>query len=186
MQISSLFLSLVSLTHLETTKFSIVSEDGVTNRITCIETEREALFAFKQGLTNPSDRLSSWTGNDCCQWSGIQCNDMSGHVIRLDLRNPFLFTSFGFASMEQDDNTAYKWSCLSGNNFSGGKIDELFSGSLDCPNNSLVSLDLSGSQLGRELPDTLGVLKKLQLLQLSENSFWGSIPPSIGNLSSLQ
>ncbi|KAL7241626.1 hypothetical protein ACSBR1_014262 [Camellia fascicularis] len=61
---------------------------------------------------------------------------------------------------------------LSKNHFNG-TIDDFLNGFLDCPNNSLVSLDLSG------------IFENLQL-HLSSNSFWGSIPTSIGNMSSLQ
>ncbi len=36
----------------------------------CLETEREALLKFKQGLIDSSNRLSSWTGDNCCSWMG--------------------------------------------------------------------------------------------------------------------
>ncbi|KAF5950530.1 hypothetical protein HYC85_012523 [Camellia sinensis] len=74
---------------------------------------------------------------------------------------------------------------LLGNNFSGS-TEDILSGFLDCPNNSLVSLDLSGNSLGGELPNSLEILENLQQLDLYLNSLWGSIATSIGHMSSLQ
>ncbi|KAJ0963640.1 hypothetical protein J5N97_028762 [Dioscorea zingiberensis] len=55
----------------------------------CLEVERQALIQFKQGLSDPGHRLSSWTGDDCCSWSGITCSNLiTGHVIKLNLRIP--------------------------------------------------------------------------------------------------
>ncbi|RVW80326.1 hypothetical protein CK203_039167 [Vitis vinifera] len=52
----------------------------------CIEPEKVALLEFKQGLTDPSRRFSSWVGEDCCKWRGVVCSNRSGHVIKLTLR----------------------------------------------------------------------------------------------------
>ena len=53
----------------------------------CRETERKALIVFKRGLHDPSNRPSSWVGEDCCAWEGVGCSIFSGRVIKLDLRN---------------------------------------------------------------------------------------------------
>ncbi|KAK3419961.1 hypothetical protein EUGRSUZ_G00734, partial [Eucalyptus grandis] len=55
--------------------------------VRCIATEREALLKFKQNLTDPSRRLGSWTGEDCCKWEGVKCSEKTGHVSKLNLRN---------------------------------------------------------------------------------------------------
>ncbi|XP_028075071.1 receptor-like protein EIX1 [Camellia sinensis] len=166
------FLSMVSLL----INFNMATADNVTSMIKCIETEREALFAFKQGLQDPSNRLSSWTGNGCCQWSGVQCNKTSGHVIKLDLRNPFPSSSSAIAAMDQGDYyTAYGRSCL------GGDIN---SSLLDLK--YLQYLDLSSNDFkGTPIPEFIGMLKNLRYLNLSSASFGGEIPPQLGNLSDL-
>ncbi|XP_064966882.1 probable LRR receptor-like serine/threonine-protein kinase IRK [Musa acuminata AAA Group] len=55
----------------------------------CVEGERDALLDFKTGIVkDPSSRLSSWRGRvDCCRWSGVVCDDTTGHVVELNLQN---------------------------------------------------------------------------------------------------
>lgn len=55
----------------------------------CLEADREALIDFKIGLDDPENRLSSWKGRNCCQWRGISCDNRTGAVIAVDLRNPY-------------------------------------------------------------------------------------------------
>ncbi|KAF4371214.1 hypothetical protein F8388_020941 [Cannabis sativa] len=64
-----------------------VSYDDEVNH-SCIEGERQALLTFKQGLHDSKNLLSSWTNNskDCCKWKGIRCNNLTNHIIMLDLR----------------------------------------------------------------------------------------------------
>ncbi|KAG8499410.1 hypothetical protein CXB51_005919 [Gossypium anomalum] len=44
-------------------------------------------MSFKSNIADPSNRLSSWKGQNCCSWYGIDCSD-SFHVTAIDLRNP--------------------------------------------------------------------------------------------------
>ncbi|KAL8262336.1 hypothetical protein R6Q59_026385 [Mikania micrantha] len=49
-----------------------------------------------------------------------------------------------------------------------------------------TSIDISSNRFSGEIPDTIGQLKALYLLNISHNEFTGSIPPSLRNLSHLE
>ncbi|KAB2636924.1 leucine-rich repeat receptor protein kinase EXS-like [Pyrus ussuriensis x Pyrus communis] len=127
----------------------------------CIDEERRALLIFKRHLVDPSGRLSSWVGHDCCRWEGIACNNLTGHV-----RNPYPYSYY---------DPAHEKTHL------GGKINASLL-SLKHFN----YMDLSFNDFHRiQVPKFFGELKSLQYLNLSSASFGGEIPPSLGNLSSL-
>ncbi|KAB2636922.1 leucine-rich repeat receptor protein kinase EXS-like [Pyrus ussuriensis x Pyrus communis] len=129
----------------------------------CIEEERRALLIFKRHLVDPSGRLSSWVGHDCCRWEGISCNNLTGHVVKMDLRNPYPYSYY---------DPAYEKT-------------QLINASL-LSLKHLNYLDLSFNDFHRiQVPKFFGELKSLQYLNLSSASFGGEIPPSLGNLSSL-
>ncbi|CAL9016293.1 unnamed protein product [Prunus brigantina] len=168
--------------------FCLVDGGPSTSSVrSCIEEERSALLSFKQDLKDPSGKLSSWAGRDCCQWQGISCNNSTGHVAKVNLRNPYPWHveklkdiiqyphSYIWTYDERWDELAYKESYL------GGKI-----------NPSLLSLkylnylDLSYNHFdGIHIPKFFGELKSLRYLNISHASFSGEIPPSLGNLSKL-
>ncbi|OMP12657.1 hypothetical protein COLO4_02910 [Corchorus olitorius] len=62
-----------------------VSKSNSGNIGRCIEKERKALLEFKTSLNDPSGYLSSWVGQDCCNWTFVSCNNKTGNVLRLDL-----------------------------------------------------------------------------------------------------
>ncbi|KAL9409801.1 hypothetical protein AB3S75_048095 [Citrus x aurantiifolia] len=132
--------------------------------IRCIDEEREALFAFKQGLVDESGILSSWgrqdEKRDCCGWRGVYCSNRTGHVYKLDLHILQVFPS----------------PCLKGTISSSLLILQ-----------HLTYLDLSGNNFsGSSIPEFIGSLSKLSYLGLSNAEFAGPIPPQLGNLSRLQ
>ncbi|XP_023768455.2 receptor-like protein EIX1 [Lactuca sativa] len=132
---------------------------GVGNvSVLCSEQERVALLKFKQSVEDPFGMLSSWVGNECCMWEGIQCDGVTGNVQRLHLKG---------------DDYYY----ISGNKVSSS-LAEL---------RHLKYLDLSQNYFqGSRIPEFIGSLKQLTYLNLSDADFQGIIPPRIGNLSNLK
>ncbi|KAM1109033.1 hypothetical protein PS2_008488 [Malus domestica] len=88
-----LLLLLVSSCMQSTTKLCFcLAGDEISSSVktnSCIDEERQALLVFKQHLVDHSGRLSSWVGHDCCRWEGISCDNSTGHVVKMDLRNPY-------------------------------------------------------------------------------------------------
>ncbi|XP_044473237.1 receptor-like protein EIX1 [Mangifera indica] len=143
-----------------------------SSSVGCLQSERLALLRFKQDLIDPANRLVSWTSGveDCCTWSGIVCDNLTGHVLELNLRTP---PKKEYSSPTEDD--ARERSKLN------GKVNPSL---LDLKH--LRSLDLSDNNFGAEIPRFLGSMQNLRNLNLSLNSFQGMIPPQLGNLSNLQ
>nr|CAB3463658.1 unnamed protein product [Digitaria exilis] len=147
---------------------SVSGEETVNG--SCIAAEREALLSFKAGITSdPTGRLSSWRGHqDCCRWYGVRCSARTGHVVKLDLSNPF----FEYDILGYDDPV--RW--LRG---------QISSSLLSLRH--LKHLDLSGNDLGGHMPmpEFMGSLTSLTHLYLSNMNFSGRVPPQLGNLTKL-
>ncbi|XP_052622391.1 receptor-like protein EIX2 [Lactuca sativa] len=135
---------------------------GVGNvSVLCSEQERLALLNFKHSIQDPFEMLSSWVGNECCLWEGIQCDGVTGNVQGLHLKGDW----------------PYSYNYLAGNKVSSS-LAEL---------RHLKYLDLSGNDFqGSQIPEFIVSLKHLSYLNLSYANFDGIIPPHIGNLSNLR
>ncbi|CAL9757967.1 unnamed protein product [Musa acuminata subsp. burmannicoides] len=134
----------------------------------CIPAERSALLEFKRGLKDPTNRLSSWVGEDCCKWEGVTCSNHTGHVVKLDLQNPHPFSDFG-------DEPYNNWTL-------GGELRPSLLGL-----KHLKYLDLSMNDFGGiNIPEFMGSFHQLQYLNLSSAGLGGVLPHQLGNLSNLQ
>ncbi|XP_039126341.1 receptor-like protein EIX2 [Dioscorea cayenensis subsp. rotundata] len=132
--------------------------------MSCIQHERVALLKFKARLEDPHHLLSSWTGEDCCTWRGIGCNNKTGHVNMMDLRHEHLCDG------------------PSNNGLLSGEINPSL---LDLQH--LNHLDLSSNNFkGIPIPNFIGSFAELSYLNLSNVGFTGMIPPQLGNLTSLR
>ncbi|XP_021800417.1 LRR receptor-like serine/threonine-protein kinase GSO1 [Prunus avium] len=140
---------------------------NVTGR--CIEKERQALLAFKRGLVDESNFLSSWGSEaqkqDCCRWIGVSCSNQTGHVLQLDL-------SYKVVGAHSWDNSLLEGKMIS------PELIEL---------QHLHHLDLRGISFnGRQFPDFIGSLSNLRYLDMSNTLFGGKFPSQVGNLTNLQ
>ncbi|KAL3639730.1 hypothetical protein CASFOL_014698 [Castilleja foliolosa] len=127
--------------------------------IACPEIEQKSLLIFKQSLQDPSNLLSSWKNEtDCCNWKGIVCSNLTGHIHQLNLQN--------YDSSLQ------------------GLSGEISPSLLNLKH--LEYLDLSQNQFQQTIPSFIGSLTRLEYLNLSNAGFHGKIPHTIGNLSNLR
>ncbi|KAL4322540.1 hypothetical protein S245_049655 [Arachis hypogaea] len=145
-----------------------LNDSTTTHHHECHQHENNALLSFKKTFIisksasyNPFSypKTLSWIPTtDCCSWDGIECNELTGHVIGIDLGSSQLY---GF----MDPNSTL---------FSLVHLQ-----SLDLSDN-----DFNHSQI----PAKIGELSQLRYLNLShgnENTFSGEVPPQVSQLSNL-
>ncbi|KAL4018852.1 hypothetical protein IC575_022478 [Cucumis melo] len=127
----------------------------------CVQKECEALLQFKNSFyDDPSHRLASWNGTDCCNWNGVGCHQITGHVTIIDLRYDY----------QVDSSPSYS------NNSIDSSLLEL---------KYLNYLDLSGNNFYTQIPSFLGSMVELTYLNLSDTAVSGKVPPHLGNLTKL-
>ncbi|KAM5566498.1 phytosulfokine receptor 1 [Rosa sericea] len=182
-----------------------------SQNLTCNLNDLNALEEFMGGLKSV---IGGWGKNfsvDCCKWAGITCNssfslglddsvdtyrvvelDLSSKKIignlseslgnleqlrALNLSHNFLKNSLP-ASLFQLPNLEYL--DLSSNDFSGPiPVD------INLP--SLLFLDISQNFLNGSIPQSICASStRLQVLKLAVNYLSGTLPPSLGNCSSLK
>ncbi|KAF6176372.1 hypothetical protein GIB67_011161 [Kingdonia uniflora] len=165
--------------------FTIINfswSQGDQRNVICTKIERDALLNFKKGLNDSSNRLSSWAGEECCTWMGVQCNNATRHVIHLDLRNTYGWESqlSGYVSSSLLELKHLSYLDLSWNNFGGSHVPP-FLGSL----HNLRYLDLSEAGFdGVESLQWVSHLSSLQYLDMTRvrivnSSDWLNMPPSL-------
>jgi Leucine-rich repeat (LRR) protein len=135
----------------------------------CVPGERAALLDVKRGFTSdPDGVLSSWTGlrPDCCRWGGVVCDNATGRVVELRLRNAL--ADGGSTGLSGEISPALL------------RLPRL--AHLDLSHNSLSG---SGVAPPPPLPRFLGSLSALRYLNLSSTDIAGEVPPQLGNLSRL-
>ncbi|KAI4313220.1 hypothetical protein L6164_026214 [Bauhinia variegata] len=134
--------------------------------IHCNKNDQQALLVFKQGVVDPTGLLSSWSiHSDCCQWSGVQCDNITGRVTGLSLPCPY-YDYYG--------NYYDKSKCL------GGQINlplfQLeFLESLDLKENDFKGIDLCPTHVNHNLsrpmsPQECEKFSKLLNLDISYNN----------------
>ncbi|KAJ4837279.1 hypothetical protein Tsubulata_017337, partial [Turnera subulata] len=143
----------------------------------CHDYESAALLQFKESFTidmrASSDseaypKVESWNveggeGDDCCSWDGVECDNITAHVIALDLGSSCLSGSIdSHSTLFQLVHLQYL--DLSDNDFQGSPIPSGL-GHLS----KLTHLDLSFSTFSGQIPSNISDLFHLLFLDLSEN-----------------
>ncbi|XP_065626576.1 receptor-like protein EIX2 isoform X4 [Quercus suber] len=167
------------------------------SNVSCNEKDKQALLNFKQGLSDPFGVLSSWSDQeDCSTWDEVVYDNKTGQVTKLHL-NYWGFGGEISGSLLQLEHLNYL--DLSGNDFNRTPIPT-FLGSMA----SLTHLDLRWSnfsghiphQLGHlsnlryldlagKIPEKIGIMKKLESIDLSQNHLSGEIPLNLSSLTFL-
>ncbi|KAJ9679411.1 hypothetical protein PVL29_021367 [Vitis rotundifolia] len=147
----------------------------------CHEKEKQALLSIKLALTDPTNRLSSWSVNeDCCGWTGVHCDNVSVLFDYNYLKYEDLSLVVKGRKSEYDSILALVRTIdFSSNNLSGSIPAEILSLS------GLRFLNLSRNHLIGRIPEKVGSMGTLESLDLSRNHLSGAIPESMANLSFL-
>lgn len=167
---------------------------GAENTTICSEQERSVLLKFKQSINDEFGMLSTWVGDECCRWKGVDCDVPTGTVVGLSLRGHVIWNSNYFPESYPVDLNSF---VAFGEDYYRIDLD-----SLDKEDNYLVgdevmsslaelthlkSLDLSGNNFQKaRIPEFIGSYKHLAYLNLSNAGFSGIIPPHLENLSNLE
>ncbi|KAK3411718.1 hypothetical protein EUGRSUZ_I00468 [Eucalyptus grandis] len=201
----------------------VTSHSLASTQPRCHEDERSALLEFKTTFFTKKhpcchvkytrtpveqSKVEFWnasegkTQSDCCSWTGVECDKVSGHVIGLDLScsclsgkinsNTSIFRLLRLRSLNlalNDFNcpippTVGNLSSLRDLNFSMSNFTGHISHSLRNLTR-LVHLDLSFNDLNGTIPTYFGSILNLENLDLVSNSLTGEIPSSLGNLIQL-
>ncbi|KAJ9540191.1 hypothetical protein OSB04_026697 [Centaurea solstitialis] len=149
------------------------NDNNIHDDVLCMDDERQALLDLKYALVDEANRLASWVcEKDCCTWTGIVCDNITGHVHSIRLR----------ATYQIDEYTTIEEHKQASSLRLRGEVSPSL---LNLK--QLKYLDLSGNDFeGIQVPRFMGSLGSLRYLNLSRSRFGGTVPLQLGNLTKLR
>ncbi|KAL0538944.1 hypothetical protein IC582_023115 [Cucumis melo] len=155
----------------------------------CHPADWKGLTSFKSGISiDTSGRLAKWVGQNCCDWEGVRCHNITGRVKEINLPGfistadlPFQSEMRGFISPSITLLNAVEIIDLGGLLGLGGTIPSFIGLRL----HNLRKLYLYGNKLRGPLPESIGKLLKLEELAVHDNRLSGSLPAILGSLKTL-
>ncbi|KAJ0897605.1 putative leucine-rich repeat-containing, plant-type, leucine-rich repeat domain superfamily [Helianthus annuus] len=141
------------------------------DQASCIASERLVLIQLKNDLIDNANRLSSWVGNDCCSWSGVVCNNITGNVQEIHLRGPDDgFHGHCHGPYDTDDELEEASKQMLGGTISPSVTKLL----------QLMYFDISCNDFGFiPIPAFFGSFKNLRYLNISKSQFRGKSPTNL-------
>nr|XP_043624454.1 probable inactive receptor kinase At1g27190 [Erigeron canadensis] len=155
-----------------------------TTAISSIEDDTRCLQGLKTSLSDPQNKLATWTfsntsSTSLCKFTGASCwNEKENRLISIQLPD---FSLSGTLPESLQYCTSLQSLDLSKNMLSGNIPTQICSW---LP--YLVTLDLSGNMLSGPVPVELQNCKFLNNLILSDNKFDGELPYQLGQLTRLK
>ncbi|XP_062172793.1 phytosulfokine receptor 1 [Alnus glutinosa] len=182
-----------------------------SQNLSCHPNDLRALEDFLRGLESVIDGWGSNSSSNCCTWPGITCNSSfsrglndsrsSNRVVKLELVKKRLGGKLSEALGNLDQlrtlNLSHNYlreglpaslfhlQNLEVLDLSSNDLSGLFPATIDLP--SIQSIDISQNTLKGPIPvGVCGNSRRIRVLNLAENYFSGSLPPGLGNCSSLE
>ncbi|XP_062093578.1 receptor-like protein 6 [Humulus lupulus] len=129
--------------------------------------ENYALLQFKNSFSIIDTsfcyaaKTRSWkNGTNCCKWKGITCDELTGHVIKLDV------SCSGLQGSLLSNNSLFSLTHLRSLNLSSNDLDGSTISSQFSKFTHLTHLDLSSSGFSGHIPLEISQLSKLNALNL--------------------
>ncbi|XP_051198402.1 uncharacterized protein [Lolium perenne] len=160
--------------------------------------ERDALRAFRAGVSDPSGTLQSWNSTaHFCRWEGVICDH--GHVTSLGVSGLSGSISPAIGNLTYLETLNFSKNAFSGSipatlgrlrrlsylSFCDNGLSGVIPDSLrNCT--GLAYVYLNNNSLAGAIPDWLGTMPNLTYLWLYGNSLSGDIPLSLDNLTNLE
>ncbi|KAE8729660.1 hypothetical protein F3Y22_tig00003435pilonHSYRG00024 [Hibiscus syriacus] len=166
----SCFLLIVALV-----QFIAFSSSSEQPSVLCHSDERRALMQFKESFiidkhacsatSSSYPKVDSWDsqGVDCCSWDGVECDQMTGVVIGLDLSSGCLYGSIN------SSNSLFRLLHLQKLNLAFNDFNHSLIPSALGNLSMLTYLNLSSSVFSGQIPSEISKLYRLSSLDLSNN-----------------